>query len=61
MRREIFDIRFVDVRSLSLAQREALRRHLIRCTHRARAQAIRQIIPRILWLLGRLAYLIFVI
>jgi uncharacterized protein YjiS (DUF1127 family) len=41
MRREIFDLRSLDVGSLSPAQRSALQRRLVRQAHAARTRALR--------------------
>jgi uncharacterized protein YjiS (DUF1127 family) len=46
MRHEIFETRSIDVRSLSPAQRTALKLRLVREAHAARARAMRQAVAR---------------
>ena len=46
MRHETLDIQSINVQSLNLAQRDALKQHLVRRAHGARTQAIRRAFAR---------------
>jgi uncharacterized protein YjiS (DUF1127 family) len=54
MRHEGFDIQSIDVKSLNPAQRDALKRHLVRHAQAARTQAIRRAVARAVGLPCRL-------
>ena len=54
MRHETFETRSIDARSLSPAQRTALKRRLIREAHAARARAMQQTFKRLFGLFRRL-------